>query len=383
MAYADATKYNRVRSMKGLPIGAIVPWASDQSFVPPGWVICNGVVTSITRYPLLFDVIGNTYGGTPGSTFRLPPLTSSAKGIVDVFVGHYQWLRTNGGEAGAPVSNSISNDRFWSIIADGDGNQGSTAQDQFPTTIDVEGQFRGSPNFYGLYDAITVSDGQYSWTSTWDSRRLTDRDLQGHTHANSEGGADSYTYEGGAARQRFSTNCNGDSPCNISSESTSAFRVAANPEVSANGDPWFANNRTHLDNNLRTNDFGNDGSLLGSGSGGGGTIANARSGGSGGRGESGSTVYTGGDGGCTGSMSCNWTTLFTSLAGEVNESSPHEHGSTTYNISGRYNVISPGLRDNIRLNTVTINNTPGRNFGSIQATTSTPSLEMIYLIRAY
>jgi hypothetical protein len=346
--------------------------------------LCNGVVTSITRYPLLFDVIGNTYGGTPGSTFRLPPITNSAKGIVDIFVGHYQWLKTNGGEAGSPVSNSIGNDTFWSIIQQGDGNQGSTNQAEWPSSIDLVGQFRGAPNFYALYDAITLSDGDYSWTSTWSAERLDDRHLQGHTHSNSEGGGDSYIYEGGPARARFGTNCNGDNPCNISSESTSAFRVAANPEVSANGDPWLGNVRSHLDNNFQTPDFGNDGSLLGRGTGGGGTIRNARSGNSGGRGESGSTVYDGGDGECVGSMHCNWTTLFTSLSNsEIDQAASHEHGSSTFNIKGRYNVISPGLRDNIRLNTVVINNEPGNDFGNINAETSTASLEMLYLIRAY
>lgn len=384
MAYANAVKYNRIKSMKGLPIGAILPWASDQGTIPPGWVLCNGVVTSITRYPLLFEVIGNTYGGTEGSTFRLPPLTNTSQSIVDVFRGHYQYLKTNGGEANAPVSNSIDTDEFWKIVAGGNGDQGSTARTEWRSPVDLVGEFVARPNMFATYDPITVSDGSFSWTAVWNPQNLRDTDLQAHTHSNSGGQTDSYQYGGGAARARFGTTCAGDVPCNISSEGTTGFRVAANPEVAADGAPWRANNATHLQNNFLTTDTGSSGATTGVGTGGGGNVRGVPPFSGGGRGESGATVYDGGDGICTGSMSCGFPALFTSLSNnETNRSVEHFHGTTTYNISSRYIVISPGLRDNISLNTVQVNNTPGRNFGSIEVTTATPSLEMLYIIRAY
>ena len=94
MAYADAANYNRFKSMKGLPVGSIVPWAGDLAEIPRGWVACNGNTVQVTRYPLLYDVIGNSYGGTADSTFRLPPLNNSTKAIMDIFPGHFNYLRT-------------------------------------------------------------------------------------------------------------------------------------------------------------------------------------------------------------------------------------------------------------------------------------------------
>ena len=76
--------------------------------------------------------------------------------------------------------------------------------------------------------------------------------------------------------------------------------------------------------------------------------------------------------------------MFTSKShDDVASGAGHQHGPNNYTMEGKYQVISPGLRTNIALNTVRINNSPGQNFGTINVETATPSLEMLYIIRAF
>lgn len=58
----------------GVPIGTILPFAGNN--VPNGYLLCDGSEVERTRFPELFDVIGNIYGvPTVGvNTFRLPDL---------------------------------------------------------------------------------------------------------------------------------------------------------------------------------------------------------------------------------------------------------------------------------------------------------------------
>ena len=41
---------------------------------PSGWSLCDGSVLNIEDYPLLFEYLGNTYGGDGSTTFGLPDL---------------------------------------------------------------------------------------------------------------------------------------------------------------------------------------------------------------------------------------------------------------------------------------------------------------------
>ncbi|HEX6100183.1 MAG TPA: phage tail protein [Thermoanaerobaculia bacterium] len=46
--------------------------------IPDGWLACDGTVVPTDRYPVLYKVIGNTYGGDAGgSTFTLPNLQNA------------------------------------------------------------------------------------------------------------------------------------------------------------------------------------------------------------------------------------------------------------------------------------------------------------------
>lgn len=373
MAFADVTQYNRVRSMKGLPVGAIIPWASDQGQIPTGWTPCNGATIPNTKYPILFRVIGNSYGGTAGSTFKLPPLMNGGPGIMDAFGGHYNYLK-NAGDAHKPFSNSISDDPFWSIIGKGtNGDTGNNSQTFWISTLDLVGKEKStSAKFQAIYDDMEVSEGSYFFTANYNSVELGVEHLPSHSHGDPSTESTSYTLEGSRA-----SHCGGQGwnfTCKIGCDRTNAYRVSHTPGMHERR--AFANNQTDLRANLG---YGTDGRTGWTSRGGGGgffpttayalTIA---------------SVFRDGDGYCSGNMRCGNNILFTSKSHDTTFSgAPHVHGPNNYKMEGKYQVISPGLRTDIALNTVRINNSPGINFGTINVETATSSLEMSYIIRAF
>lgn len=44
------------------------------NYAPLDWAYCNGQEISVQQYTALYSLITNTYGGTPGVTFKLPDL---------------------------------------------------------------------------------------------------------------------------------------------------------------------------------------------------------------------------------------------------------------------------------------------------------------------
>lgn len=53
-------------------LGQIILWPGN--FIPVGWALCDGTILQINQNQALYSLIGNTYGGTAGSTFALPDL---------------------------------------------------------------------------------------------------------------------------------------------------------------------------------------------------------------------------------------------------------------------------------------------------------------------
>lgn len=57
----------------------IQPWVGElmlaaEGFAPKGWAVCDGRLLSVTGYPQLFALIGNTFGGDGVNKFALPDL---------------------------------------------------------------------------------------------------------------------------------------------------------------------------------------------------------------------------------------------------------------------------------------------------------------------
>lgn len=56
-----------------LPTGSVSAFAGDINDLPKGWLLCDGLEVSRTKWRKLFDVIGTTYGSGDGSTtFNIP-----------------------------------------------------------------------------------------------------------------------------------------------------------------------------------------------------------------------------------------------------------------------------------------------------------------------
>ncbi len=65
-------------------IGEIKAFAFN--WAPYGWYACNGMEYPVINNQALYAVIGNTYGGTPGQTFKVPNL----QGRIIVGAGQLQ-----------------------------------------------------------------------------------------------------------------------------------------------------------------------------------------------------------------------------------------------------------------------------------------------------
>jgi len=77
-------------------IGQIFLWSVP--YVPQGWALCDGSELSTSQYQALYSLIGNSYGGTPPATFKVPDLRSL------VAVGA-QTVSTVGQKTGSATSN--------------------------------------------------------------------------------------------------------------------------------------------------------------------------------------------------------------------------------------------------------------------------------------
>ena len=376
MAFADAAKYNEVRRMRGLPIGTIVPWAAESSTIPTGWLICNGRNNDIEEYPLLYECIGNVYGGTAGSTFKVPSLTNNQKGIVDVYPGHFEYLGSTNMSGGAfvpaskPEYTSKSADPWWSLIGgSSNGDESANTQSTWLSTIDLVGEFNGSPDFLATYDDITLSDGSYFGVAIYKKRYLMDYHMSMHVHGianESESESTSYAHEASGQAIKCPSGGWKVESCKMVCTTTQCLR--------ARNGLKYANNSSDLDNSFSKWD---------SPSAGGGTIKPVPGG------QTASGGYYPGDGRCEGAMTCasfsgNDKITFTSLSSdETADSQPHSHSSSQYDFEASFSVTSPGFVNNVKINTVKIVNNAGENFGTILGTTTTPTLDMVFIIRAY
>ena len=86
-ALLDLSQIRYSSKFDGLPVGTMMPVFQDSNESDKwgnltgkmdsrfhGWIECNGAYVSPTDYPILFSVLGNTYGATGGGTFRLPDM---------------------------------------------------------------------------------------------------------------------------------------------------------------------------------------------------------------------------------------------------------------------------------------------------------------------
>lgn len=65
-----------------------IRWFPYMRGAPSNWVICDGSTLSISSYPVLYQLLGTTYGGDGNTTFGVPDL----RGRVPVHQGSGQGL---------------------------------------------------------------------------------------------------------------------------------------------------------------------------------------------------------------------------------------------------------------------------------------------------
>ena len=151
--------------MKSCAIGTIMPWTGDLTKIPFGWVKCDGSSLNDFDYPLLFEVIGYTYGGASnGNTFALPALLS--KSIVDFHPSHQNIL-------GIDMPDNFK-DRIGTTTAN--LTSGGTSK------IDLKVMLTPSNNFSGSFTGNTLNPISYQDTVTTVPRLLGDHHMGSHSH---------------------------------------------------------------------------------------------------------------------------------------------------------------------------------------------------------
>lgn len=89
------SNYGKIKTMKAAAIGTIIPWVGGTTEIPRGWLMCDGTSIQASRYPLLAQTIGNTYGGATFSgnfpnysgSITLPKIIS--RPLVDMDVAYF------------------------------------------------------------------------------------------------------------------------------------------------------------------------------------------------------------------------------------------------------------------------------------------------------
>ena len=181
--------YNRIKAQKASPIGTIMPWTGSTSesalspdAIPKGWVVCNGAQLKAKDYPLLAQILGNLYGPVvePGQpfvgisnsypsyndddVFNLPTLNQQA--LIDLesnllsaqelqVIGSYVSL--NGFEGEQPLTNVLS-------------------------YIDVQFQAQVESELAGKIKGITLEPPSYFDTIRTIPRKLGVEHTATHTH---------------------------------------------------------------------------------------------------------------------------------------------------------------------------------------------------------
>lgn len=386
---------NRQKAHRGFPVGSILPWTASVSQIPKGWLPCNGSTSvRVVDYPLLYRVIGNIYGGTANVNFRLPRLNDGTSAAMDMFKGHFYYLRDKG-DAHKPEKTNITDDIFWQTVGGAlTGNAPSTTQTSYVSTVDIVGVLTnqdpvtgGQLQLSALYSDFELIQGEFTQVVLPSSRKLGDKHIPSHGHGYEvqEGDVTNYTYSTGVRARDYAGGSLADNFfCDLDSESACIQRAIP---LGINGEQMSA--------------------MTGSGAGPDGLAVNWPSadirwgGGSFGvcpGGETGSICYDptqGADGFTGGDMWAHrggqkyyWSSL--SKNAETNDNrrfvnvSGHGHQVMQYTFSSKYiRVLNPALVSDVRLNNVDIINTTGLNFGTITANTATPNLTMTYIIKAF
>ena len=193
--------YNRIKSAKAVPIGTIMPWTGSSSSsaiaddaIPFGYIVCRGQSLRALDYPLLAQLLGNTYGpfqepGGPAvgiqntypnydeeDVFMLPNLNNCS--MVDLESSRLD-----------PADNAV----VGQYITE-NGNDAAPLN-LITSYIDVNFAVDGSTTLAGKITGITLEDPAFFDTYRTIPRKLGVDHTPAHTHprpSNSDGTTGSY-----------------------------------------------------------------------------------------------------------------------------------------------------------------------------------------------
>lgn len=337
--------------MRGLPIGSIIPWSGANDTIPTGWVACDGSVIQSTRYPLLYKLIGTVYGGTAGSTFRLPEL-NEGKAVMDIYPGHYTSLSSFNPSKASTTTKST--DPYWNAVGEDENTDNSFSG---TSTIDVVASFINSsspPNLVATVSGISFNKGNWTQTYGLHPRKLSDRHQKFHNHTTSrEGPSDGNSFTDGG--KNCSTDSNGrNSSCDFFSKGSVTSNTLGTRRVPSSGSTSNANVPGGSSANLSGMD--NDG--------------NGRTGGD---------MWSGPGGG---NGTYNFASSLSAEARTWAEISGHSHSTPTGTFKCNVNATSNYTFYDVSSSGVSIVQAPP-DAAVININTLTPSLDMIFIIKAF
>lgn len=341
--------YNKLRHMQGLPIGTIVPWTGGPDTIPTGWDLCNGAVIQTTKYPLLYNIIGNVYGGTAGSTFKIPEITEE-RGVMDIYPGHYSSLSSY--TPSKPSTTTKSSDPYWNNIAEDINTSNSTDGN---STIDVIASFIDStnkPKLVATVSGITFIPGSYATSYAIHGRKLSDRHQKYHNHVTGfEGDTDGNSFKDGGK------NCSYDQGskhgnCDFNSKGGVTSNTLGNRNVPSSSSGTICKGGSQASSNGKG--MNNDGN-----------------------GEVGGDMYATASGG-----TYNLASSLSAEGRNWSDISAHVHDAPETKFKCSVSITSSYTFYDVNSNSITINAAPP-DLATINISTATPNLTMIFIIRAY
>lgn len=202
--------YNRIKASKTVPIGTIMPWTGSSSSsilledaIPNGFVPCNGQVLEAYQYPLLAQILGNTYGPFPDPNNPTQQLGVNF-GIVNDYPNYNPSDQNPDHRSGEHVDifqlpnlNNVSLiDLEGSRIDPEDAvvvgqfitenGSDATPQSNVLSYIDVNFQVESDSQLSGKITGITLQDPAYFATARIIPRKLGVDHTPSHTHAQPE-----------------------------------------------------------------------------------------------------------------------------------------------------------------------------------------------------
>lgn len=378
--------YNNVRCNEGCAIGTIVAFAGSVGDIPKGWLLCNGRTYSEDSYADLFEVIGNEYdygASTPG-VFKVPNLNGA---VMDINQNMANNLPS--GNIPSEYRNLINDTNDKPNVVVGTSSNFDLRVEIVPDPVNTK--------FSGTFTGQTLNDPSYSDSVTFVGRVLGDHHLASHNHSGSyksiiQKGTNSRAgicnaYGTDPANASPVRNCEPKSYHAIEANGNSRFFASSFVRLSSRGNSgWGVNLQAGNTNNYATGQIDALNSPVRN------FIPSADD-----ALESDQTRNTGvekgtsstaapNDPGSTGSGTFGYpTTLNFPITNFVGSAIAHFHDAIPFSIN-RGSMSAPNVvnTNNITIGDITPVNDTVRDIATIAfPSLDTPSLSLIYIIRAY